>query len=365
MTTPTLRTLLRHPELHLALETPEASLPAGALDRPLRWVHSSDLSDPTPFLADDLALLTTGTQFAQRGPAHQIEYVARLARRGVTALGFGTDVALPEIPRALRQACADTGIPLFEVPYGTPFIAIARAHAELIAAPQGARSDEVRSREQRLRAQLLASLLLDDPHLAQTVLGALPPAPFVVAVAEPDAPSDSLSRWWKRSAQPQEAFAAEADAGYTMCITADRAELIDEAVAQTGIRIGVSSPAGYEEFSRAHGEALAALRRGGAGATRFADTEAASLRRMLANEETQRAASSLLAPVRDAGLEHTLRVWLGHDARLESAATELGIHRHTLRTRIAQASKLLDRDLGTFPARAELWAALQAAAPRR
>jgi purine catabolism regulator len=26
-------------------------------------VHSSDLADPTPFLADDLLLLTTGTQF--------------------------------------------------------------------------------------------------------------------------------------------------------------------------------------------------------------------------------------------------------------------------------------------------------------
>ena len=60
---PTLRALFRRRDLGLGLISAEEDLPAGALDRPLRWVHSSDLADPTPFLAEDLALLTTGTQF--------------------------------------------------------------------------------------------------------------------------------------------------------------------------------------------------------------------------------------------------------------------------------------------------------------
>ncbi|MGG1909206.1 hypothetical protein AB1285_19240 [Microbacterium sp. NRRL B-14842] len=42
-------------------------------------------------------------------------------------------------PEELIAACADQGIPLFEVPYRTPFIAVARAHSEAIAAQAYAR----------------------------------------------------------------------------------------------------------------------------------------------------------------------------------------------------------------------------------
>ena len=60
---PTLRSLLGRSDLGLRLASRSSDLPPDALDAPLRWVHSSDLADPTPFLADDLLLLTTGTQF--------------------------------------------------------------------------------------------------------------------------------------------------------------------------------------------------------------------------------------------------------------------------------------------------------------
>lgn len=250
---PTLRTLLGDPALALRLVTP----PGPALDRPLRWVHSSDLLDPAPFLADDLALLTTGTQFAQRAAHHQSDYVARLARRDIVGLGFGQGVALPEVPATLLRACTDAGIPLFEVPYQTPFIAVARAHAEAIAAERDAQRDAHRAEERRLASALLATLLRNDPSLSAEVLSELP------------------------------------------------VQTLDDA--------------------------------GG-----------------------QLAASALLAPLRGTELVHTLREWLAHDGRLEPAAAALGIHRHTLRTRIAQAGALLGRDLSTFPARAELWSALQA-----
>ena len=136
---PTLRALLARRDLDLRLASDEAALPADALDAPLRWVHSSDLADPTPFLADDLLLLTTGTQFASLSgiDGDSVEYsayVARLRTRGVRGLGFGTEVVRDGIPPALAEACRDQGMPLFEVPYRTPFIALARANAEAIAA---------------------------------------------------------------------------------------------------------------------------------------------------------------------------------------------------------------------------------------
>ncbi|GAA1935627.1 PucR family transcriptional regulator [Microbacterium aoyamense] len=135
--TPTLRALLARRDLHLRLD--DSSLSPGALDQAVRWVHSSDLADPTPFLSEGLVLLTTGTQFQGDSPVPYLEYVQRLSARGVVGLGFGTEVVRDGIPPELAAACRDGGIPLFEVPYRTPFIAVARAGAEAIAAQAYAR----------------------------------------------------------------------------------------------------------------------------------------------------------------------------------------------------------------------------------
>ena len=56
----------------------------------------------------------------------------------------------------------------------------------------------------------------------------------------------------------------------------------------------------------------------------------------------------------------TVRTWLENDARIDEAAQALGIHRHTVRARVAQTQQVLGVDLASFPARAELWAALVA-----
>ncbi|WAA65291.1 PucR family transcriptional regulator [Microbacterium oxydans] len=494
---PTLRSLLRRRDLGLALVPREADLADGALDRPLRWVHSSDLADPTPFLSEDLALLTTGTQFDE---AVGIDtYVGRLSDRGVLGLGFGTEVHRAGIPEELVAACATHGMPLFTVPYRTPFIAVARAHSEAIAAQAYARrswaldtqralalaalrpsgleatiaelarrldvwagmfdaagavlvshprdriddrvldalgervmeiltrgleagqsltlgnhtfmlftvgrgghlrgvialavdaldpearsvvtsviamaglameqSEQLARSRRRLHAQLLGSLLSDDPTLARRVLGSLPPAPVVVAVAA-DAPAGALTDWWERHRVEHgtPVFLAESEDGVTMCLSAGDEGLLDEVAARFGIRIGVSDPDGYDAFGRAHAQALTALRQQGVhGVARYADTVGSSILTALATDEARLVAESRLAPVREhdartgAELERSLRTWLEHDARAESAAAALGVHRHTLRSRIAQAGALLDIDLSTFPARAELWTILQTA----
>lgn len=497
-TRPTLRTLLARPELRLRLVTPESLLPAGALERPLRWVHSSDLADPTPFLADEVALLTTGTQLALRDPGEQAaEYVARLTARGVLGLGFGTEVHRDGIPEELLQACLAAGLPLFEVPYGTPFIAIARAHSEVITATAYARriwaldaqralalaalrprgldatlselsrrldapvamfdaagdltlahpageltagirraltehageildrgleaghsltiedrtftlltigrggqlrgvialgtagmdaearavvtsviamaglalqqSDELARSTRRLHARVLASLLTDDPTVAVHVMERLPSAPVLVAVAT-DAPSAAIASWWERRATDDGAvvFLADSDGRLTMCVSAADEVLLDQLAQRFGIRIGVSEPEDYDAFSRAHAQAVLALQRGsGPGVIRYADAVGSQMLTALATDEARLVAESFLAPLREhdarqgTALEATLHAWLTHDTRSEAAAAALGVHRHTVRARIAQAASLLGTDLTGFPARAELWAALQ------
>jgi purine catabolism regulator len=135
---PTVQTLLDRDELGLGLLTPASGLPGDALSAPVVWAHSSDLADPTPFLDTGHVLLTTGTQFDRDEAGADAagfarSYVERLRDRGVAALGFGTEVIRDGTPAALVEACAELGLPLFEVPYRVPFIAIAKLVADLLS----------------------------------------------------------------------------------------------------------------------------------------------------------------------------------------------------------------------------------------
>lgn len=137
----TVRGLLTATNLGL---TPLTDVTIEAWDEQLQWVHGSDLSDPTPFLTADTVLLTTGTQF-DRGTGIEVDaseyddYVTRLVAGGIRGLGFGTEVSQEGTPEGLIAACASHGLPLFEVPYRTPFIAIVRHAADQISRAQYAR----------------------------------------------------------------------------------------------------------------------------------------------------------------------------------------------------------------------------------
>src|SRR5215213_3636954 len=106
---------------------------AGADDteRPIRWVHISELEDPTPWLSGGELLLTTGIQL--NSAARQRRFCSRLADKGVAGIGLGTGFEHKKMPKALVDAASARGIPLFEVPYEMPFIAITeRAFARLV-----------------------------------------------------------------------------------------------------------------------------------------------------------------------------------------------------------------------------------------
>lgn len=61
-----------------------------------------------------------------------------------------------------------------------------------------------------------------------------------------------------------------------------------------------------------------------------------------------------------AALVDSLATYLSHNAHIENTAASLGIHRHTLRSRLAKIGELLHAELSTADARAELWLALKA-----
>lgn len=141
----TVRDLLQRRDLHLRTVVDGGPT---ALDAAVTWVVSSDLADPTPFLDRGNLLLTTGRQLDPRAADDQGDdatadqrhtddaeaYIAGLRQRGVSAVGFGIRVLHTGTPPALVDACRAHAMPLFEVPYHIPFIAVIRSAANLIDA---------------------------------------------------------------------------------------------------------------------------------------------------------------------------------------------------------------------------------------
>jgi len=131
---PTIRTLLDFGGERLKLLVPGGT--AEAIERPIAWVHGSDLPDPTPFLAAGHLLLTDGAQFppgtttAERYDA----YVERLQRHGIVGLGFGARLHHGETPGALVDACRAHGLPLIEMTDLTPYLAYIQFVAEALDA---------------------------------------------------------------------------------------------------------------------------------------------------------------------------------------------------------------------------------------
>ena len=98
---------------------------------PIRWVHATELPDPTPWLSGGELILTTGMQLDK--PEAQRKLVDRLASHHVAGLGFGTGFDHDTIPDALLEEARAQSFPVFEVPYALPFIAITeKAFASLV-----------------------------------------------------------------------------------------------------------------------------------------------------------------------------------------------------------------------------------------
>jgi PucR family transcriptional regulator, purine catabolism regulatory protein len=100
-------------------------------DAPVRWVHISELPDPTPWLSGGELLLTTGIQLG--GEARQREFVRLLSGHHLAGLGFGTGFDHARLPEALLDEAGKLDFPVFEVPYELPFIALTeKAFTQLV-----------------------------------------------------------------------------------------------------------------------------------------------------------------------------------------------------------------------------------------
>src|SRR4051812_48916821 len=141
-------------DVDIALLAGEANV-----DMPVRWVHISELPDPTPWLSGGELLLTTGLGLDTA--KQQREYIATLADHGLAGLGLGTGFTHDKVPKALLEAARERDFPLFEVPYELPFIALTEQAFTRLVNEQYALLQRSIAAQERLQRIVLSERGLD------------------------------------------------------------------------------------------------------------------------------------------------------------------------------------------------------------
>ncbi|WP_259313011.1 PucR family transcriptional regulator [Capillimicrobium parvum] len=150
-------------------------------------------------------------------------------------------------------------------------------------------------------------------------------------------------------------------------------EVLTEALDGLGLRAGISGERdGVQGLSVARKEAMWALERAiadddGGGAVRTFPRSDSSLHWLPTDIGTlESLVEEILAPVIVYDAEHgsamlqSLRVFFEHDRRLQTAAAELHVHKHTLSYRLSRVEQITGRDLSSMADMVQLWLALQA-----
>ena len=132
----------------------ELAAGAAGSGNPIRWVHVSELPDPTPWLEGGELLITTGLGIGDLSRP-QREYVRRLSAHGLAGLAFGTGFGWPEPPAALADEAERLDFPLLTVPYEVPFIALTKAISSQLANAQLARLERALEVHERLADAVL------------------------------------------------------------------------------------------------------------------------------------------------------------------------------------------------------------------
>jgi sugar diacid utilization regulator len=114
--------------------SPDVEVLAGhaGLDESIRWVHATDLPDPSRYLKGGELILTNG-QWRHRS-ADSEAFVAAIKAAGVVAVGYGLRKAGSRTPADLVAACAAAGLPLLQIPHDMAFVEISEEVASDYAA---------------------------------------------------------------------------------------------------------------------------------------------------------------------------------------------------------------------------------------
>ena len=150
---------------------PEILCGESELDRPVRWVHSSEIYEIGPLLSGGELLLTTGLGLAGADAGARRHYVRELAERGVAGIAVELGRSLTEMPYELLDESRRRGLPLVALRAVVPFIRIAEAaNTAIVTQSLADRPHPAADRDGRA-AELLADLAAGTARSQPDVLG--------------------------------------------------------------------------------------------------------------------------------------------------------------------------------------------------
>lgn len=348
----------------------------------VRWVHATELVDPTPWLKGGELLLSTGMQL--RDAASQRELIERLAAKDIAGLGFGTGFAHKRLPATLLKAARKYDFPLFEVPYALPFIAITeRAFAQLL-------DERYEMLQRNMAGDVLAEALAGNLY-PEDVQARLRPfgiqsrlAVLAFGTADPSSAAAALERALARERVPclvalrgavlyAVVDAGEHDAHGALNPVELAGKLRAELSTSFGaVRAAASRVCPTQALRTCYHEArcaLEAVRLRAGDSPEVASFENLGAFQLLLSLQDDEALSSycrsVLAPLEDGEgdygeeLVRSLDTFIEHNGHWEKAAGALFCHRHTLRYRIRRIEELTGRDFSNARDRIEFWLALR------
>ncbi|HEY2397921.1 MAG TPA: PucR family transcriptional regulator ligand-binding domain-containing protein [Solirubrobacteraceae bacterium] len=342
----------------------------------VRWVHSTELLDPTPWLKGGELLLTTGIQLD--GPKSHRDFVGRLADHEIAGLGFGTGFTHRRLPAALVTAARKREFPLFEVPYSLPFIAITeRAFTQLV-------NERYEMLQRSMAGDVLAEALTGHlyPEEVQARLGPFgigeQLAVLAFGLADPSAAGGPLERILQREkvsgliAIRAGLLCAVVNAEGLEPIALTRKVRAELAARFGNVRAAASRVSATHALRLSFHEARCALEavrlRNGDAPEVASYRDLGSFQLLLALQDDDALSSycrGVLGPIEEAEgdygdeLVRSLDVFIEHNGHWEKAAGALYCHRHTLRYRIKRVEQLTGRDFSTARDRIEFWLALR------
>jgi DNA-binding PucR family transcriptional regulator len=149
------RELLAVPELRLRLLAGQGA----ALDRPVRWVYSTDLGNPGRYLSGG-ELVISGLVW-RREPADTERFVAEVAASGVAALAAG-EAFFHGIPDDVVDACRRHRVVLIAVPEDVSFSAVTEHVIRSVTAARGDRLAARLGRQRQLLTAVAGGMGLDE-----------------------------------------------------------------------------------------------------------------------------------------------------------------------------------------------------------
>ncbi|WP_405924381.1 PucR family transcriptional regulator [Streptomyces sp. NBC_00035] len=113
---------------------PELLAGEGSLDRPVRWVHSSEVYEGANFLDGGELLLTNGFGLTDADEGTRRRYVRELAARGAAGLAVEVGRSLARMPEEVADEARLLGLPLLALHRVVPFVRITEAANRAIVA---------------------------------------------------------------------------------------------------------------------------------------------------------------------------------------------------------------------------------------